>query len=128
MKKTLIIVASLFLTLILSDSIKAQNINDSNKTVATIQKADYDQNIEIKKKPRPSFPRTCSLSSGITRVRATFDKSAKVTNAELVSSSGCKSFDGNSIKAAYKIKFSPAEKDGQPITVVKVVEFAFSIY
>jgi hypothetical protein len=34
----------------------------------------------------------------------------------------------NSVDAARRIKFLPAEVDGKPVDVTKIVEYSFSIY
>jgi TonB family protein len=56
-----------------------------------------------------------------------FDKSAKITDAVLVQSSGCEEFDNNALKAARGIKFKPAITDGEAATVTKPVEYRFSL-
>jgi protein TonB len=129
MKKFLIIAAVLFFTTLFSSSTFAQDATggSSKAADAKAQKVDYDQNIKIKKKPHPSVSRSCLQTSGVTRVRVTFDKSAKVTDVELIISSGCNGFDDNALRAAKKIKFTPAMKNGEAVTVTKLVEYAFSI-
>jgi len=83
--------------------------------------------LEIKSKPRAEMG-DCLQSSGLTRLRVTFDKTAKVTFAEIVIASGCEGFDKRAIKAAKGIKFKPAVKNGEPVTVVKSVEYIFQKY
>lgn len=61
-------------------------------------------------------------------IRVTFDKSGVVTDVATINASGCGPFDRSAIVAAKKIEFEPAEKDGVPITVTKVVEYKYSIY
>jgi len=128
MKRTSIILAILLFTIIFAGAVNAQDKDDSNKIETKIEKQEYDQNIKIKKKPRVGTARFCSQSSGVVRLRVTFDKSAQVTNVETVSSSGCDRFDRNAVSAAKKIKFEPAIKNGEPITVTRLVEYIFTIY
>ena len=128
MKKTSIITAILFFIGIFGSSVNAQETTDPNNSDIKSQKPDYDRNIVVKKKPQPIVPHSCSQTSGITQVRATFDKSGSITEVELIASSGCDGFDQNAVKAAKKIKFKPATKDGEPITVKKTIEYAFSLY
>lgn len=86
-----------------------------------------DKSVKIIKKMFSGlYSRNCSTSSGIVSVRATFDKSAKITDAEIVKSSGCVEFDENALTVAKKIKFEPAVKDGEPITTTKVIQYTFS--
>lgn len=86
-----------------------------------------DQPLKIKKKPHAA-PGYCSQSEAVARVRATFDKSGKVTAAEITLPSGCREFDERALQAARKIKFEPAIKDGQPVTVSKLVEYVYRRY
>jgi TonB family protein len=86
-----------------------------------------NRKLKIIKKPTAEVV-TCGQRSGLTMLRVTFDKSAKVTKAEIVRSSGCAAFDNNSITAARGIKFEPEIKDGAAVTVSKPVEYRFEIY
>ena len=36
--------------------------------------------------------------------------------------------DKNAVAAARKIRFEPQTKDGKPVSVVKIVQYGFSIY
>jgi len=128
MKRTSVILAILLFTVIFAGAINAQEKDDSNKVETKIEKQEYDQNVKIKKKLRVGAARSYSQSSGVARLRVTFDKSAKVTNVETISSSGCDEFDRNALSAAKKIKFEPAMKNGEPVTVTKLVEYVFTIY
>jgi TonB family protein len=86
-----------------------------------------DRPLKIKSKPRVSLG-DCRESQGTTRIRATFDKSGKITAVEMIVSSGCESFDKNALRAAKGIKFQPEIKNGELITVSKQVEYSFAKY
>ena len=62
-------------------------------------------------------------AKSVARVRVTFHKSGKVTDVELVLSAGCNRFDEQALKAARRIKFEPAKKNGKKVTTTKVVEY-----
>lgn len=128
MKTTLIILTILFFTVFFVGSVNAQDKKDSNKTETKIEQPEYDQNLTIKKKPRVDTARFCEQSTGTTRLKVTFDKSEKVTNVEIISPSGCESFDKKAVQAAKKIKFKSAIKNGEPVTVTKLVEYVFTLY
>lgn len=128
MKKTLIILAILFLSAIFSGSLNAQDVNETNKSETKVEKQEYDKNVIIKKKPKAGTARSCSQTSAVARLRVTFDKSEKITDVEIVSSSGCRDFDESAVKAAKKIKFKPAIKNGEPITVKRTVEYIYTLY
>ena len=93
----------------------------------TVAKKKSDSPVKIIKKPVVRMG-NCPQSSGVTQLRVTFDKSAKITEAAITKSSGCEDFDKNAIRAALGIKFKPAVKDGEEITVTKPVEYTFQRY
>ncbi|HEX8368357.1 MAG TPA: energy transducer TonB [Pyrinomonadaceae bacterium] len=84
-----------------------------------------DRPLEIEHKPFAKTGNCPHQSRGLTRLRVTFDKSAKVTNAKIVISSGCDDFDREAVKAAGGIRFKPAIKNGEPVTVSKLIEYKF---
>lgn len=86
-----------------------------------------DRPLKISKKPKPASG-GCSRSSAMARLRVTFDKSGKVSTVEIARPSGCDEFDQNAIKAAKKIKFEPAIKNGDAVTVVRQVEYVYTRY
>ena len=127
MKKILIIFAVLLFALAFAGNSNAQTNNSSNSSERKTkknEKQEKDKPLKIKRKSPPEFG-NCSQGAGLARLRVVFDKSAKVTNVEIAISSGCDSFDNNAIKAAKRIKFEPAIKNGEPITVTKLVEYTF---
>jgi TonB family protein len=109
------------LSLTLAVAADAQSDNDANNQQTG------DRKLKIIKKPIPESGE-CRQTGGITMVRVTFDKSAKVTEATITQSSGCAAFDRNSLKSARAIKFEPQMKDGEAVTVVKPVEYKFYRY
>ena len=107
-----------------ASSTYAQSPDNSNQARQNSQ----DKPLKIKKKPHAS-PRGCDdIGSGRVILKITFDKSAKVTKVVPVRRSGCQRFDESAVDAAKKIRFEPAIKNGEPVTVVKTVEYSFSIY
>lgn len=96
-----------------------------NANVATQNPA--DRPLKILKKPHAA-PGYCSQSEAVALVRATFDKTAKVTGAAIVKPSGCNEFDERAIAAALKIKFEPAIRNGEPVTVAKAIQYAYRRY
>lgn len=118
MKKTICgIFVFLFLAFIFHGAANAQtqSANENQKP---------DQPLKIKKKYPPKMG-DCSQANGRTRLKVTFDKSAKVTNAEVLDSSNCTDFDRKAIEAAMRIIFEPAIKNGEAVTVTKIVEYDF---
>lgn len=120
-----IIFVILLLGLAFTAKSNGQTINPSNSSANQISE---DKPLEIKSKP-PAYSRGgCDQTNGVVRLRVTFDKSKKVKDAEIVKSSGCERFDRNALAAAKKIKFNPALKNGEPVTVTKLVEYTFEVF
>lgn len=117
-KKHLMLFVALFLTMFLFETANAQDSNQKEKP--------KDRPLEIKSKIPTQIP-DCQQSSGLVQLKVTFDKSKKVTNVEIATSSGCDNFDKEAIRVAKKIKFNPAIKDGELVTVTKIIEYSFRI-
>jgi TonB family protein len=67
-----------------------------------------------------------NLVSGTIRLRVTFNKNGGISKIALLS--GLKhGLNRGAFFAALRVKFIPEEKDGVPVTVTKMIEYAFSI-
>ena len=88
---------------------------------------DNNRPLKVKKKPHAA-PGYCSPNEGVALVRTTFDKSGKVTGVALIKPSGCNEFDERALAAARRISFEPALKNGEAVTVVKTIEYAYHRY
>lgn len=124
---------ALFMLLLLFGNSFAQD----NSSVTSIQKSDdekvykqseVDQKAKIVKKPIPSTDRMCGNDSGFVRVSVVLHKSGKVGDVKSLKSSECQRFNENSLDSARKIKFNPAVKDGQPVSVSMMVEYTYRRY
>lgn len=118
---------TIFLTIIIFVLLFAGSAASQANTKKT-DKQKKDQPIKLKSKPSASTGGKCSTSSGTTTLRVTFDKSAKVTRVDVISSSNCQYFDRSALQAARRIEFEPAIKNGEPITVTKTVVYTFTSY
>src|SRR5215211_3819391 len=117
MKKDLAALIFFFaLFLIFTTAVPAQSKDGSNN------KKTGDRKLKILNKPRAKSPE-CSQTKGQTIVRATFDKSAKVTYAVITKSSGCDNFDNSVLDAVRQIEFEPEVRNGEAVTVTKPVEY-----
>ena len=105
-----------------------QNNNSAPTDEKVYRMNEVDQKVEITRKPEPSTDGSCQQSAGLTSVWTVFHKSGKVTKAQIKSSSGCRQFDENALKAARGIKFKPAVKDQQAVTVATIVEYQYRVY
>ena len=108
-----------------------------NSSTTSIQKNDeekiykqseVDQKAKIIKRSSPSTDRMCSNDSGLVRVLVILHKSGKVSDVKSLIASECQRFNENSLTSAKKIKFKPALKDGQTVSVSVMVEFKYQRY
>ena len=119
---TLLLAPLVFLAIASGTSTFAQ----SNDNATQSKQNALDKPLKVTKRPRAT-PRDCGdILSGRTIAKVTFDRSAKVTDVVLIIRSGCRQFDESAVDAAKRIKFEPAVKNGEPITVVKRMEYGFS--
>ena len=139
MKFKAIALSSLFLAFCLTANAQSGRKNNQpnepqNQTEAKRETKGEENTGEIKplkllNKPSPDTIsvaecfRNEGFTSTRTALRVTFDASAKITNVEIVKSSGCQPFDEESVDAARRIKFEPAAQNGKPITVTKIVVY-----
>lgn len=87
---------------------------------------DENESLMILRKPLPAGAAQCEVRSAVVRLRVTFHESGKITEAAITLPSGCEFFDREALKAARKIKFRPARKNGKGITVTKNVDYSFT--
>jgi TonB family protein len=106
------------------------NPNDSESGAQIL-----DQPLKITTRPRPEGPffDVCSKVANnatpiVVRLKVTFPASGKITEIDMVKPSGCGHFDKQAVKAAKKIKFKPAVKNGEPVSVIKLIEYALTSY
>jgi len=120
----LFIVLSLFGSSFAQDNSSKTSIqkNDDEKIY---KQSEVDQKAKITKRSHPSTDRMCSNDSGLVRVLVVLHKSGKVSDVKSLKSSECQRFNENSLDSAKKIKFNPAVKDGQPVSVSVMVEFTY---
>ena len=116
MYKMLILLAVAAFVISGASSVKAQNNSTQTK----------DKKLKIIKKPAPFTDGRCSEDEGTTIVRATFDKSGKVTAVEMVRQSACSYFNEQALKKAREIKFEPQIENGEAVTVVKTIQYQFT--
>ena len=89
------------------------------------KQSEVDQKAKITKRSHPLTDRTCTNDSGFVRVLVVLHKSGKVSDVKFLKSSECQRFNENSLASAKKIKFNPALKDEQPVSVSVMVEFKY---
>jgi len=106
-------------------------------TVITLKVAEIQSEVKVESKPEPASSTSSDLATCTIVLRAVFDKDGKVTHISFVEAkpgepNGCsdeevKTFKKESIDAARKIKFTPAMKDGHPVSMWMQLEYNFSL-
>jgi len=84
---------------------------------------------KIIRKPQPEYTEAARRHeiTGTVLVRGTFHESGKVQ--DVCWASGLPyGLTENAIKAAYKIVFEPAKKNGQPVTTRIFIQYNFDLY
>lgn len=89
----------------------------------------YDKQLKIISKPRPAYSNSArqNLTTGTVTLAVEFQANGSIGLVFPVDSLR----DGlteNCIRVANAIKFTPAEKNGSPVTTVRVVKYTFDIY
>jgi TonB family protein len=110
-----------FVVLVFCGSANAQDSENGDS------KKSGDRPVVVTSKPKPRWA-NCQDDHIKVMILVTFDKSGEITKVEVRKRSGCDEFDKNAVAAAQNIKFEPAQRDGEPITVVKSVEYMFNRY
>ena len=106
---------SVFFTLLFCLVTFAQDDSKSKSEISNSQKA--NSNSSTKK----------SEVEGVVRLRVTFLASGEIGEIKVVSGLS-NDLTEQAIAAARKIKFEPAKKNGVPYTVIKTVEYNFTLY
>ena len=78
------------------------------------------------KKARTEDVRGRCEGAGQVRLRLVFLKTGKVGNIEVLNSSPCIIFNESAMNIAKKIKFEPAIKDGELVSVRGTIEFFYT--
>ncbi len=124
---------AIFIVLLLFGSVSAQSINSPTASPKSddekiYKQSEVDQKAKVTKRHFPKTDQMCRQSEGRAVVLVTLHKSGKVSDAKLMTSSDCERFDKNSIDSSLKMKFNPAIKDGQPVTVAVLVLYDFRAF
>lgn len=87
------------------------------------REVDVKAKITSGRNERPAPRRGCPDNGRVT-IRAVLHKSGKVTNVTIVKGLNC-SYDKDAMEIVRSYKFTPAMKDGQPVSQAILVEFEY---
>ncbi|MEP6925322.1 MAG: tetratricopeptide repeat protein [Pyrinomonadaceae bacterium] len=87
-----------------------------------------EKRLQILSKPRANYTEDArkNLVSGTIRILVLFSKTGKITAIPITGLPY--GLTGQALQAARQIKFVPMQKDGQPVSTVRVIEYNFNIY
>jgi TonB family protein len=106
-----------------------QNSNAGSQSEEVIYKpSDVTKSVEIISKPNAEYTSVARDNNvtGSVFLWVVFRSSGTVTNIRIKSGLPF-GLSEKAIAAARKIKFKPAEKDGQPVSVLMTVEYEFTL-
>jgi TonB family protein len=85
--------------------------------------------VNIISKPRPQYTDAARQNQvmGVVRLRVTFLASGQIGSVSPISGLSY-GLTEQAIAAAKQIRFEPAKKDGVPQTVIRQIEYSFSIF
>lgn len=94
------------------------------------KQSEVDEKPQIKKKPRANYENSYGqcAGQGVVRLKIVLLKTGRIGEVGVIDSSQCEIFDQNAINAAKKIKFKPALKNGQAVSVSVLVEYSYRVF
>ncbi|MCA1624562.1 MAG: energy transducer TonB [Acidobacteria bacterium] len=103
--------------------------NSAKDLAVPTTKVENSQPVVILYKPPPSFTEAARMTreQGVIRLRLDFSRDGYISKIAILNSLK-EGLLRQGVFAALRIKFLPQEKDGEPQTVTKVVEYSFDIY
>ena len=89
----------------------------------------YSTNIKVLTKPRAEYSEQARQAGvqGLITLLVNFSDKGTIKDILVLKPLGF-GLDQAAIQAAHKIKFKPAEKSGTPVSVVKMVQYTFTLY
>lgn len=100
--------------------------NNSKNTKSENQ---YTKNLQIISKVQPEYPDSARMNNvqGSVSLRVEFLANGQIGNISTINGLP-EGLTEECISAAKQIKFEPARRNGNPVTVSKVVQYSFTIY
>ncbi|MFL6227841.1 MAG: energy transducer TonB [Pyrinomonadaceae bacterium] len=121
--------AAVFSCLFGASGAHAQSGGGCNEPQGQTDSQQVEAKPEITSKPEPAYTRDAREGKveGVVRLRVVLAASGKVTDIKVLEGLP-NGLTKQAIKAARKIKFTPAEKDGHKVSQYAVIEYHFEIY
>jgi TonB family protein len=107
----------------------AQTTPPQNSEDKVYARSEVDKSPRIMTRERPATDGKCKPgTSGKVRVEVILRRSGAVEIQNILQESGCDRFDKNALNVLKAMKFEPAVKEGQPVSVLMKMEFNYSTY
>jgi len=105
------------------------NGNDADDPERVLSNSQVGQRVRLVAKPEPQYTEEARRNqiTGTVVLRVVFSRLGEVTNIRAVQSLPF-GLTERAIMAAHQIKFSPAIKDGHPVSVYMQLEYNFNLY
>jgi TonB family protein len=100
-----------------------KNQDADEDRVYTAKEVDVKAKITNRMENLPEAGRDCPRE-GLVRLRIILHKSGKVTEVTIIKGMGC-SYDEATVEVARKFKFTPAVKDGEPVSQYQIFEYRY---
>ncbi|HEV7645002.1 MAG TPA: energy transducer TonB [Pyrinomonadaceae bacterium] len=121
------IAAVLVLTVCCFAAARAQSAAPQPDEDRLYNQNEVDKKAQLLTKPRASSNGQCKRNaSGTILFNLVMRRSGAVEIASVPQTSGCDAFDRSAYDAIGNIKFNPAEKDGQPVSVKMTITFTYT--
>lgn len=96
---------------------------DADDNVYTAKEVDVRAKITNRMENIPVAGKDCPRE-GFVSLRIILHKSGSVTDVTVITRMGC-SYDESTVEAARKFKFTPAVKDGKPVSQYQLLEYRY---
>ncbi|HMS38910.1 MAG TPA: energy transducer TonB [Pyrinomonadaceae bacterium] len=121
---------STIFVLIFCGFVFSQNTPKTDKEIEETDSVQQNTPLKILEKPKPRYPTSengtiCIQGTVVLRVQ--FLASGEIGKVTTITNLPYGATE-NAIEAAKNIKFKPAFKNGEPISVTKIITFNFTIY
>lgn len=103
-------------------------ILESTSNEMTVSAKEADEQVQMTRKPAPDYTRAARRNGvqGFVTLRVLLAADSKVSRVRVLKGLPA-GLTENAIRAACKIQFRPATKDGRPVSTWVTVEFAFRL-
>lgn len=131
MKKISIIFTILFSAIIFAGAANAQTDRagspQETEKIYKLNEVDVKPKVKNKQQPKVEDAFGKCWGRGELRLRVVLHQSGEVRNVEVLMLSPCRIFNESALKLVKKLKFKPAMKDGQPVSMYQKIYYEYDV-